>query len=375
MLNLINNAVKFTAKGAVTLNVRVERDDKENTRLRFSVVDTGIGIDKSKQDRLFKRFSQADASVSREFGGSGLGLAICKRLVELMGGEIGVFSEQGRGSCFWFTLMLPRAKVMLVADAVQDGAVAATGRLLLVEDIEVNQLLARTLLEADGHKVDIAASGEAAIEAVQAKAYDLVLMDVQMPGMGGIEATQVIRALPGKGHLPIIAMTANVLTEQVREFREAGMDDHVGKPINRAELRATLARWLDGVKPVDETDCDVAPTFDQATFDGIADLLGPAKTADTVGKFLREIEGRLSADTLAAGAHEAFQRDAHVVTSIAGMLGFVDLAQTCAAIVVSPLDAADFEAKGTQVIRAKAAAMLRATAMLAGKPQLSVAAA
>ena len=155
LLNLLNNAVKFTARGSVTLNVRVERDEKESARLRLSVVDTGAGIDKSKQDRLFKRFSQADASVSRQFGGSGLGLAICKRLVELMGGEIGVFSEEGRGSCFWFTLSLPRAKVIFAAEAEQEAVVAKRGRLLLVEDIEVNQLLARTILEADGHDVSV----------------------------------------------------------------------------------------------------------------------------------------------------------------------------------------------------------------------------
>ena len=368
LLNLLNNAVKFTAQGAVTLNVRVERDDKESTRLRLSVVDTGPGIDKSKHDRLFKRFSQADASVSREYGGSGLGLAICKRLVELMGGEIGVFSEQGRGSCFWFTMTLPRAKVVIAADPAQEGAIAATGRLLLVEDIEVNQLLARTILEADGHEVDIASSGEEAIDAVQAKSYDVVLMDVQMPGMGGVAATQMIRALPGKARLPIIAMTANVLAEQVREFREAGMDDHVGKPINRAELRATLARWLEGVAPWQGAEAEAAPTFDQATFDAIADLLGREKTADTLVKFIREVDKRLSVEALAAGQHEPFQRDAHVVTSIAGMLGFVDLAQTCAAIVVSPLDAADFKVKGAQVVRAKATAMLRATALSRRSP-------
>ncbi len=376
LLNLLNNALKFTAQGSVTLNVRVERADHDNARLRLSVIDTGVGIEKSKHDRLFKRFSQADASVSREFGGSGLGLAICKRLVELMGGEIGVFSEKGRGSCFWFNLSLPRAKVDLAAEVAPEGAVAATGRLLLVEDIEVNQLLARTILEADGHRVDVVASGEAAIAAVKAASYDMVLMDVQMPGMGGVAATQAIRALPGKAALPIVAMTANVLAEQVREFREAGMDDHVGKPINRAELRATLARWLVAGRATAETPApETTPTFDQATFDDIADLLGPAKTVDTIGKFLREIEARLSADGLAAGAREPFQRDAHVVTSIAGMLGFVDLAQTCAAVVVSPLDAADFDVKGAQVVNAKAAAMLRATALLAGKPSLEIAAA
>ena len=372
LLNLLNNAVKFTTRGSVTLNARVERDDKEGTRLRLSVVDTGAGIEKSKQDRLFKRFSQADASVSRMYGGSGLGLAICKRLVELMGGEIGVFSDVGRGSCFWFTLTLPRAKVLLAADGVQDGAVSRTGRLLLVEDIEVNQLLARTILEAEGHEVAMVCSGEAAIEAVQARAYDLVLMDVQMPGMGGVAATRAIRALPALAGLPIVAMTANVLPEQVREFREAGMDDHIGKPINRAELRATLARWLEAAKPREAN--AALPTFDQPTFDAIAELLGAEKTNETLAKFLREIAGRLDGDDLAEGRRETFQRDAHVVTSIAGMLGFVDLAQTCAAIVMSPLGAEDFEAKGADVVRAKAAAMLRAAALGAGAPRFDAAA-
>ena len=178
---------------------------------------------------------------------------------------------------------------------------AATGRLLLVEDIEVNQLLARTILEADGHSVDVVASGEAAIEAVSARAYDIVLMDVQMPGMGGIAATRAIRTLPGKAALPIVAMTANVLPEQVREFREAGMDDHVGKPINRAELRATLARWLDARTVCASESAPPPPTFDAATFEAIADLLGPDKTAETLVKFLREIEGRLPPEDLATG--------------------------------------------------------------------------
>ncbi len=244
LLNLLNNAVKFTSHGSVTLDVRVEGEAGASTRLRFSVVDTGVGIDVTKQDRLFERFSQADASVSRRFGGTGLGLAISKSLVELMHGEIGVDSEEGRGACFWFTLALPRAGAADGACPSATPAGPAIGRLLLVEDIEVNRLLARTILEADGHVVDVAESGEAAIEAVLAKPYDLVLMDVQMPGMGGIAATQAIRALPGLSRLPIVAMTANVMTEQVVEFRAAGMDDHVGKPINRKQLRAVLERWL-----------------------------------------------------------------------------------------------------------------------------------
>jgi CheY-like chemotaxis protein len=163
-----------------------------------------------------------------------------------MNGEIGVFSDEGQGATFWFTVTLPRGRLEPVPVAMQPGAAnTKTGRLLLVEDVEMNQELARAVLEARGHTVDVVSDGAAAVLAVQDYAYDLVLMDVQMPGMDGMSATQIIRrtAKPGP-RLPIIAMTANVLPEQVRKFREAGMDDHVGKPFRPAELYATIDRWL-----------------------------------------------------------------------------------------------------------------------------------
>ena len=364
LLNLLNNAIKFTPRGSVALHVRVEKSDAESARLRFSVIDTGIGISKAKQDRLFQRFSQADASVSRMFGGSGLGLAICKKMVDLMGGEIGVFSDEGCGANFWFTLTLPRAKTALATVESTSSSDRVKGHLLLVEDIDVNQLLARTLLEADGHTVDIAATGEAAIEAVKAKAYDLVLMDVQMPGMGGVAATEAIRAMPGYAGLPIIAMTANVLADQIRGFREAGMDDHVGKPINRRELQDKLARWLGGRStPVSAN--DDARIFDAGTFEAIAVLLDAPKMLDTLGKFILELDMRLLVDDLASDRREAFARDAHIVTSVAGMLGFTDLAQRCAEIVMQAEgDDVDFETKAKAVLRAKeqAGARLRALA-------------
>ena len=374
LLNLLNNAVKFTEQGSVTLNVRVEKDDSESTRLRLSVVDTGVGIDKSKQDRLFQRFSQADASVSRQYGGSGLGLAICKKLVELMGGEIGVFSDQGRGSNFWFTVTLPRAKLLLNAVAPTAPVAGAVGRLLLVEDIEVNQLLARTLLEADGHEVDVVSSGEEAIEAVVARRYDLVLMDVQMPGMGGVAATGEIRAMRGYERLPIIAMTANVLTEQIREFRAAGMDDHIGKPINRAELRTTLGRWLEAVRSQESEETAEDLGFDAETFDAMADLLGETKTQETLKKFLKELETRLHGDDIGPGERIAFQRDAHVVTSIAGLLGFAELAKACAAIVVATPDADTFELSGVEVLRAKDRAVHRVMTLIGRGAQIERAA-
>ena len=360
LLNLLNNAVKFTASGSVTLNVRVERFDAAGIKLRLSVVDTGIGIPKAKQDRLFRRFSQADASVSRRFGGSGLGLAICKRLVELMGGEIGVFSEEGRGSNFWFTLTLPRARVPVLAVSAADPTVGRGGYLLLVEDVDVNQVLARALLEADGFRVDVVESGEAALEALAggAASYDLVLMDVQMPGMGGVAATSAIRALPGCAKLPIVAMTANVLPEQVRSFKDAGMDDHIGKPIDRRELRAKLARWLEP-RP-DAPLLPMAPTvLDEVTFDTIADLLGPAKTLSTLQKLVVELETRFTPASRGAEGRERFKRDAHVVTSIAGMIGFADLSRRCSNLLALELGDADFDLAAEAIVASKEAASRR----------------
>jgi PAS domain S-box-containing protein len=245
LLNLLNNAVKFTPRGSVTL--RVETCGKgAPERLRFVVEDTGIGVAEEHQKHLFQRFSQLDGSIRRQFGGTGLGLAISKHLVELMGGEIGVRSRDGGGATFWFTVDLAPAVEERTAEEAGTEAPAPgpTARILLVEDITINQEIARAVLQAVGHEVDVVSDGAEAIMAVQINTYDLVLMDVQMPVMDGITATQHIRALqhPAKD-LPIIAMTANVLPQQIAQFRTAGMDDHVGKPFKRDELYAAVHRW------------------------------------------------------------------------------------------------------------------------------------
>ncbi|WP_375466065.1 PAS domain S-box protein [uncultured Methylobacterium sp.] len=248
LLNLLNNAVKFTRRGGITLAVRHAGRSLGAETIRFSVADTGIGIPQEKQHRLFERFSQVDSSVTRDFGGTGLGLAISKRLVELMGGTIGVASDDGQGSTFWFTLTLPRGDAARALSRARRTSVPRmTGHILLVEDVAINQELARLVLEAAGHTVDVVADGAAAVMAVEDGAFDLVLMDVQMPGMDGITATRMIRRLKGPAAtVPVIAMTANVLPSEVRQFREAGMDDHVGKPFDRAVLYATIDRWLPG---------------------------------------------------------------------------------------------------------------------------------
>ena len=248
LLNLINNAVKFTPAGSVTVTLRHEAASPGFERLRFAVSDTGIGIPEAKLGRLFERFSQVDGSTTRRHGGTGLGLAISKRLIELMGGTIGVTSEPGIGSSFWFSVELPRASdghSAAMSDLPSPVRSRGSARILLAEDVEINQEIASAILRRGGYEVDVVADGSEAVKAVQERRYDLVLMDVQMPVMDGIDATAHIRSLDGSVRdIPIIAMTANVYAEQVSAFRASGMNDHVGKPFRPDELYAAIDRAL-----------------------------------------------------------------------------------------------------------------------------------
>lgn len=246
LLNLLNNAIKFTARGTVTVDLACLPAGGDAVTLRVAVQDTGIGIPADKLGRLFQRFSQVDGSVQREFGGTGLGLAISKRLVELMGGSIGVESVSGRGSTFWFEMTLPVA-MSWTAEPVEETAhrASSSGRILLAEDSAINQEIACAILRAAGYVVDVVDDGAAAVHAIAGGDYGLVLMDVQMPVMDGVTATRRIRALHGpERNVPIIAMTANVLPEQVASFLKAGMNGHVGKPFKRPELFTAIEHWL-----------------------------------------------------------------------------------------------------------------------------------
>ncbi|WP_158809788.1 ATP-binding protein [Beijerinckia sp. L45] len=372
LLNLLNNAIKFTPTGSVALVVEVESFEHGLQRVRFSVSDTGVGIAVDKQSRLFQRFSQADTSINREFGGSGLGLAICKRLVELLGGTIGVTSAAGAGATFWFVLPLREGALDRPKGRKPVGTSHVQGRILLVEDIAINQLLAKSMLEAEGHHVDVVPSGEAAVAAVQVRPYDIVLMDVQMPGMGGIAATRAIRALAGPvAHVPIIALSANVLAGQVRDFKNAGMDDHIGKPIDRTVLQTKLHTWLtvadrsqqDGldetvdqaarmlfekrvtsyepgapVRAANQQKPDAATEagrFDADTYANIVALLGPAKTHETLRRLQLELEARFR-EGQSRLAIAKTQDDAHALVGAAGLVGFSGLAARCSDILRLP---------------------------------------
>jgi signal transduction histidine kinase len=248
LLNLLGNAVKFTEHGRVALLVERAGVEGNQSMLRFTVEDSGIGIAAEELERLFQPFSQVDASTTRKYGGTGLGLAICRQLVALMGGEIAVESRLGVGSRFSFTVRVGLAGPAAAAPppAADAGPAASFSgrRVLLVEDNPVNQLLARKILDKLGIVVDLAGNGEEALAALERQSYDLVLMDVQMPVMDGLEASRRIRADGRWPKLPIIATTANAMLDEVRDCLAAGMDDHLAKPMHKEDVLRVLGKWL-----------------------------------------------------------------------------------------------------------------------------------
>jgi CheY-like chemotaxis protein len=266
LVNLGNNAVKFTKKGKIVIHVDLESEDERNVTIRFSVSDTGIGIPANRQDILFSPFTQVDGSTTRQYGGTGLGLAISKHLAELMGGKIGLKSEEGKGSTFWFTAMFEMQPARSgsadggLAKIEGEGAMERSAtelaiykdgkrkiRILVVEDNPVNQKVAQVMLRKMGLRADVVANGQEAIKALQAIPYDLVLMDCQMPVMDGFEATRRIRNETSgvmNPSIPIIAMTASTMKGDREECIQAGMSDFIAKPVQKGELAEMLAIWL-----------------------------------------------------------------------------------------------------------------------------------
>ncbi len=337
LLNFVGNAIKFTPDGGVTVSARQISRRGDTVTMRFAVNDSGIGIPAEVRSRLFAEFVQADSSIARRFGGTGLGLAICKRLVDLMQGRIGVDSTPGRGSTFWIEANLPLAEAPVVVAA--SGAAAKPGRplrILLAEDNLVNQKVALGLLGRLGHMVTVAADGGQAVAAVLDHEFDVVLMDMQMPGMDGLEATRRIRGLsPPKSAIPIIAMTANALKGDDQRCLDAGMNDYLAKPVDPEALFRKLAEHCHSGAAADhhaESDSSVAE-FDPRPLQDLLDVLG----AETVGELVEEFgttSAQMVEEIVAAATAADFPRlavvahDLSVAASNFGLSGVLAMADS-----------------------------------------------
>jgi signal transduction histidine kinase/CheY-like chemotaxis protein/HPt (histidine-containing phosphotransfer) domain-containing protein len=349
LLNLVGNAIKFTESGTVSVCVVPPDLAPSPTRVRFEVTDTGKGIEEPAH--LFERFSQEDSSITRRYGGTGLGLAICRELVTLMGGEIGVSSRRGAGSTFWFELNLETARFEPVRQ-LEGPPTTPQGRsrplrILVAEDHAINQMFMAALLRKAGHTVTMVENGNQAVAAVRDGDYDVILMDVQMPELDGVEATKQIRAMPSPKHLvTIIALTAHAMHGAKEEYIAAGMDDFVSKPIDAALLLDKLARLPRGsrsslpvvpeaasAEPVaDDLGSDLAeqdhvsPVFDPARLKAVLGFLPPGQLREFALLYLEDAADCANRIVAAAadGDCGAVARAAHQLVGVAGNYGAME---------------------------------------------------
>lgn len=351
LLNLLGNAVKFTSEGQVTLRVAHLGSRDGSEILHFCIIDTGPGIPVSKRDRLFRRFSQLGPSPSRA-GGSGLGLAISKQLVELMGGSMGFDTEEAVGSTFWFSVPLARAKTELAEKAEADLVIQAMPgqRILVVDDLDQNRELAQKVLEAAGYDVLTAKDGAEAVALFDEKPTDLILMDIQMDGMDGLAATKAIRnSNRPNSNIPIIAMTANVLAHELKAFRSAGMNDHLGKPFKRKQLLDKVGEWLHKAAQnastiVPAEAAEKTPSEHEHVIAELCSTMGVGWVREGLLQLKGHLDSILRPEMQTASKRETLARQAHMLVSRAGIFGFSELARTSSEIEEAcgtgkPLDA------------------------------------
>ncbi|MCW2278326.1 hybrid sensor histidine kinase/response regulator [Heliophilum fasciatum] len=321
--NLINNAIKFTEQGTITVVGEVTKRDDEEVEIQFSITDTGIGITQKDQEKLFKNFSQVDGSITRKFGGTGLGLVISKQLVEIMGGSMRVQSELGKGSTFSFLLPYtignrPAAKTSPLSIAKKTSKPLY---LLLVEDNRVNQMVISQVLTAIGHKVDLAFNGLEGVKMAATHAYDVILMDIQMPEMNGVEATQCIREMEGKNrHTPIIALTAHAIQSDRERFLASGMDEYIAKPVDLERL-THLLEWVTDSKDKPELSLNASARIDangEITFGESQGCRSREELVPVIREMVRWI--RELRDIIASDDVLAVEEAAHQIKELANLI-------------------------------------------------------
>ncbi|MFB2553525.1 ATP-binding protein [Ensifer soli] len=360
LLNLLSNAIKFTHDGVVTVRIRQQGTGPE-AMLRVEIVDTGIGIDTDGLGRLFQPFSQVDASISRRYGGTGLGLTICKQIVEALDGRIGVTSRKGEGSTFWFEIPARPAEGELIpADTAQTASVKALPGLdiLLVEDNLVNQQVAAGFLAHLGQTVTIAGDGLEAVELAAARRFDLVLMDMQMPRLDGIEATRRIRASPGPNRaVPIVAMTANASDDDRRLCQEAGMTGFQSKPVTMQQLRAVIGALDAGAPDLPAAEAEREPVdqaFERRRAE-IVDVLGEEMFSELLTSFFDDADALFSQlrSALATDDRSGTDRLLHSLKGAASSVGLQEVADRSQSLRHASLSAPALDALHDTVTRYK----------------------
>lgn len=365
--NFLGNAIKFTETGGVSTHVSWRRLQDDSIELRFTVTDSGIGIEPEAQERLFTRFTQADSSMTRKFGGTGLGLVICKELTDLLGGKVGIQSTLGQGSSFWFTIRCFESTVAAVetrnhANRIENDltieSLIRPLNILVADDDRVNQMVIEAILERHNHNFDIVGNGADAVKAAKLRPYDLILMDIQMPEMDGIAATKKIRRIPGDARsTPIVALTANSMIGDRETYLEAGMTDYVSKPIVPELLFAAIARCVNqdadtpcirNEIPLTETSklLGIASPYDEEKLADLREAVGD----DALDELLNQIPENSNAllsdikEQLSVGDLDSAKRSAHRLKGSAG---------TCCAIRVAAI-AADIELNAEDIDAANA---------------------